>query len=28
MGLDAFGFLRLKTEAGETTVASGEVASW
>ena len=28
LGLDAFGFLRLKTEAGETTVASGEVASW
>jgi len=28
MGLDAFGFLRLKTESGETTVASGEVASW
>ena len=28
MGLDAFGFLRLKTEAGETTVATGEVASW
>jgi BirA family biotin operon repressor/biotin-[acetyl-CoA-carboxylase] ligase len=28
MGLDAFGFLRLQTESGETTVASGEVASW
>jgi BirA family biotin operon repressor/biotin-[acetyl-CoA-carboxylase] ligase len=28
LGLDAFGFLRLKTESGETTVASGEVASW
>jgi BirA family biotin operon repressor/biotin-[acetyl-CoA-carboxylase] ligase len=28
LGLDAFGFLRLQTESGETTVASGEVASW
>ena len=26
LGLDASGFLRLKTEAGETTVATGEVA--
>ncbi len=28
VGLDASGFLRLETDAGETTVASGEVASW
>ncbi len=27
-GLDPSGFLRLKTEAGETTVAAGEVSSW
>jgi BirA family biotin operon repressor/biotin-[acetyl-CoA-carboxylase] ligase len=28
LGLDPSGFLRLKTEAGETTVAAGEVAAW
>jgi BirA family transcriptional regulator, biotin operon repressor / biotin---[acetyl-CoA-carboxylase] ligase len=28
LGLDASGFLRLKTESGETTVSSGEVAAW
>lgn len=28
LGLDASGFLRLQTEAGETTVAAGEVAAW
>lgn len=28
VGLDASGFLRLKTGAGETTIAAGEVAAW
>ena len=28
LGLDSSGFLRLETEAGVTTVAAGEVASW
>jgi biotin-[acetyl-CoA-carboxylase] ligase BirA-like protein len=28
MGLDPAGFLRLKTEAGETTVSTGELAEW
>lgn len=28
VGLDRSGFLRLETDAGETTVASGELASW
>ena len=28
LGLDAAGFLRLKTPAGETVVAAGEVAQW
>ena len=28
VGLDPSGFLRLATDAGETTVASGEVAAW
>jgi BirA family biotin operon repressor/biotin-[acetyl-CoA-carboxylase] ligase len=28
LGLDPAGFLRLKTEAGETIVATGEVAQW
>ncbi len=28
LGLDAAGFLRLKTAAGETIVAAGEVARW
>jgi BirA family transcriptional regulator, biotin operon repressor / biotin---[acetyl-CoA-carboxylase] ligase len=28
LGLDAAGFLRLDTGAGETTVATGEVAEW
>jgi len=28
MGLDRSGFLRLETDAGETTVASGEVSAW
>jgi BirA family transcriptional regulator, biotin operon repressor / biotin---[acetyl-CoA-carboxylase] ligase len=28
VGLDRSGFLRLTTDAGETTVASGEVAAW
>ncbi|MEP6993200.1 MAG: biotin--[acetyl-CoA-carboxylase] ligase [Acidobacteriota bacterium] len=28
LGLDASGFLRLKTESGEAIVASGEVAQW
>ena len=28
VGLDASGFLRLATDAGETTVATGEVAAW
>ena len=28
LGLDPSGFLRLETDAGETTVATGEVAAW
>ena len=28
LGLDPSGFLRLATDAGETTVATGEVAAW
>jgi biotin-[acetyl-CoA-carboxylase] ligase BirA-like protein len=28
LGLDAAGFLRLKTAAGETTVSNGELADW
>jgi BirA family biotin operon repressor/biotin-[acetyl-CoA-carboxylase] ligase len=28
VGLDTSGFLRLETDAGEATVASGELASW
>ena len=28
VGLDASGFLRLQTGAGETTIAAGEVAAW
>ena len=28
LGLDPAGFLRLKTSAGETIVAAGEVAQW
>ena len=28
VGLDTSGFLRLETDAGEATVASGELAAW
>jgi len=28
LGLDPAGFLRLKTEGGETIVSGGEVAQW
>lgn len=28
VGLDPSGFLRLQTDSGETTVASGEIAAW